>query len=300
MGGCYWAYTGISNPTPQNHLFRWQLILAGIHWALALGTRITILPTVFFAAAATIVYVAWIQKGTALSKLTPTIAAIGLPLLLALAGLAWYNWARFGSVTEFGIKYQLANMDYNEFHDSFSSKYVANNLFVYFAHPLKVQGRFPYLVRIEDLYSNERLAGLLFMAPYIVLALMPLVFRRKSSPPGNDLDGTNGPQPSERWLITIFSGSALISIMMVLAFWFPTMRYMEDFMPSLLLLATIHVGRSYRTLSSDAFSRRVITFLTILLATVTIIVSTLVALKENSLAFGFNVTDSILTILRLK
>ena len=300
IGGCYWAYTAISNPTPQNHLFRWQLMLAGIHWALAIGTRITILPTAVFAAATTIIYIAWIQKTISVNKLTPTIAAIGLPLLLALAGLAWYNWARFGSVTEFGIKYQLANMDYNEFHDSFSGKYVANNLFIYFAHPLKLQARFPYLVRIEDLYSNERLGGLLFMAPYIVLALMPLVFRRKSSAPGNDLDGTNGLQPSERWLITIFSGSALISLMMVLLFWFPTMRYMEDFMPSLLLLATIYVGRSYHMLSSDVFSRRTIAFLTILLACVTIVASTLVALKENSLAFGFNLTDSILAILRLK
>ena len=300
IGGCYWAYAAISNPTPPNHLFSWQLILAGIHWALALGTRITILPTVFFAAAATIVYIAWMQKITALNRLAPTVAAIGLPLLLALAGLGWYNWARFGSVTEFGIKYQLANMDYSEFHDSFSGKYVANNLFVYFAHPLKVQGRFPYLVRIENLYSNERLGGLLFMAPYIVLTLMPLAFRRKSSPPVNDLDGTNEPQLFERWLITIFSGSALISLMMVLAFWFPTMRYMEDFMPSLLLLATIQVGRSYHTMRSNLFSRRVITFLTILLAGATIIASTLVALKENSLAFGFNLTDSILSILRLK
>lgn len=41
-------------------------------------------------------------------------------------------------------------------------------------------------------------------------------------------------------------------------------------------------------------------FFTIMLASVTITVSTLVALKENSLIFWVNLTDSILGMLRLK
>lgn len=48
-----------------------------------------------------------------------TLIAAVLPLLAGGAALAWYNWARFGSIFEFGIRYQLANVDYTQFKGSF-------------------------------------------------------------------------------------------------------------------------------------------------------------------------------------
>ena len=44
IGGCYWAYSAMQT-TPTSS---WKIALASLHWALAIGTRITILPSVLF------------------------------------------------------------------------------------------------------------------------------------------------------------------------------------------------------------------------------------------------------------
>ena len=40
------------------------------------------------------------------------LAVLILPIAICGIGLAWYNWARFGSVFEFGLRYQLTSTDY--------------------------------------------------------------------------------------------------------------------------------------------------------------------------------------------
>ena len=297
IGGCYWAYSSISDSKPVV----WKLALAGLHWVFSFGTRITILPAVLYSATATIIYILIVFKITSLGKIVPTALAIGASLLLGVSVSGWYNWARFDSIFEFGLKYQLTNTDYNVFQDSFSTSHIANNIYLYFAHPLKIHPWFPFLFRIEYPYTNERLGGLIFIAPFILLVFSPLVSMAGKYLSVKKEAGSEGfANPSEKWLITMFSGSALISMVVTLSFWFTTMRYIEDFMPSLLLLTTIIVGRAHRTSGINLVQKDVFAVITITLATITITAGALVALQSDSMIFWVNFVNSMLNILQLK
>lgn len=295
IGGCYWAYSSIRADKPVS----WKLLLAGIHWTLALGTRITILPVVIFSAGVTALHIMKACRVTNPRLCLIGIMALGMPLTLGLTGLGWYNWARFDSVFEFGIKYQLTNINYNVFRDSFSSIYITGNVYNYFLHPLKILSSFPYLTRIEYVVSNERLGGLIFTAPYMFLVFTPFMSTINSLLLNRKETSTTGRQSiTESWLISVFTGAAFIAMAMIMSFWFVTMRYMEDFMPSLLLLSTIHLGRTYRTFEENERPRKILVFIAAWLATVTVFTSVLVALPVNGMDFWVNVANTIRNIFR--
>jgi len=297
VGGCYWAYSSISDNKPV----LWKLVLAGIHWAFALGTRITILPVILFTAAATVIYIMKVYKATTPKAYLPILAIMGMPLLLALSGLSWYNWARFESIFEFGLKYQLTNVDYNLFKVSFSSRYITENLYNYFFHPLQIQSRFPYLQRVEYPSSNDKLAGLMYLSPYILLLSVPLVREISNFIAFNKKTGARQIKaPSENWLIIIFAGSCFIAMFVILSFYFVTMRYIEDFMPSLILLTTILLGREYQQLSQNNASRKVLEFITMMLVGVTIIANVLVAISNSRAALIIRLLNPISKMLGLK
>jgi hypothetical protein len=204
-----------------------------------------------------------------------------MPLALTAGGLAWYNWARFNSVFEFGIKYQLANMDYNVFKNSFSTEYIKGNIYYYFFHPIKSQRLFPYFQPIEDLFSNERLAGLIYTSPYFLLAgLFVTSFLRQEK-----TQNTADARALQNWLMLTLAGSSFISIFTFLLFFFPTTRYGEDFMPSLLLLATSSLPAGYHFLSKNKITATTYILFTTLIAMSSVIMSTLVALQPYRVKF---------------
>ncbi len=297
IGGCYWAYSSINNDKPV----LWKLAFASLHWAFALGTRVTILPAILFSAAVLFIYILKVFKPATLQTITPILAAIGVPLLMAVSGLSWYNWARFESIFEFGIKYQLTNVDYNIFQDSFSSRYIRVNLFNYFVHPLKLLSKFPFIARVEYTPSNDRLAGLIYISPYLFLLFPPLIRMLANLPAAKKSIVIPQPkEPSDNWLIFTFTGSALISMLTILSFYFVAMRYIEDFMPSLLLLTTILLVREYQRLSQHKLARDFLGGTAITLAIFTISASILLAMPKNGIAFMENLLNSVSKILGLK
>jgi hypothetical protein len=173
-------------------------------------------------------------------------------------------------VLEFGLTYQLANVDYSVFHDSFSTGYIGGNLYNYFIHPLEIRSRFPYLQPIENLFTNEHLAGLIYVSPYILFAAMfPLRFLpgfRRGDSPGN-------------WFTLLLAGSASLAALVVLTFYFPTARYGEDFMPALLLLATDGVGEGFRLFGRSKTVRGIYILLVVLVALGSALASSLVAIE---------------------
>ncbi|MCI8417126.1 MAG: low temperature requirement protein A [Lachnospiraceae bacterium] len=68
-----------------------------------------------------------------------------IPVLIGAAGICWFNYVRFDSITEFGTSYQLTESDirYNAFTLSFH--HFKAMLYHYFAHPLVWQEFFPFL-----------------------------------------------------------------------------------------------------------------------------------------------------------
>ena len=71
----------------------------------------------------------------------------GIPCLLTAILLMWYNYARFGSIWEFGQRYQLTVADqrlYSLFA-GFRLDKITNGLVYQFASWSPIQGKFPYV-----------------------------------------------------------------------------------------------------------------------------------------------------------
>ncbi len=266
IGGCYWAYSAIDDKLSNPY----KLILCGVHWALALGTRITVLPVILFTTTMTLLYIFKKTKTSSFRSLLPALLYLGIPLFVAAVGLGWYNWARFNSILEFGIKYQLANVNYNVFNASFSAGYIKENLYNYFIHPVAYQRRFPYFLAIENTFSNERLAGLLYTSPYILFAA--LFFGKFIRP-----HTKQNPDAAGSWLIFTLTGTSLISTLMILSFYFPATRYGVDFTPSMLLLATASLGPVHQLFGKNNLAGKPYVVFIVLIAIFSITASTLIA-----------------------
>ena len=294
IGGCYWIYSAAND----DHPMLWKLALGSIHWALAAGTRITIAPVILFASLATLIYFFKTSKGGSLVLHLKTIAVFGFPLLLAAIGLGWYNWARFGSILEFGITYQLTNVDYNIFKMSFSERYIQGNLYNYLIHPFKLSTRFPYITRVEYLPSNDRMSGFIYLTPYVLLLVIVPLIRvlnqlKKTKLSFQEQETREIPGSSGNWLINIFTGSTLISMTLILLFYFVTMRYIADFMPSLVLLTTLQLGQEFRRANRTSISWKILPGITVFLAIITITSNILVAMPQSGVIYAADLINSI-------
>ena len=74
---------------------------------MAIATRITlILPVAFWIALFAFFTIRVNQR-----DIWKSILVMVVPLLISLAAMGWYNWARFNSPLEFGLQYQLTSSD---------------------------------------------------------------------------------------------------------------------------------------------------------------------------------------------
>ena len=121
-------------------------VLAGIFWAASLGSRITLIVPIGIVAVLLGAHV--VRKGSGLSRgeTVSVLLAFFAPVVAGLGALAWYNWARFDSLLETGISYQLALL-YIQAQRSklFSIRYLIQNAYNYVLMPPKVRYNFPYV-----------------------------------------------------------------------------------------------------------------------------------------------------------
>ena len=146
------------------------------------------------------------------------VAAVGLGLLL-------YNWARFGHLTEFGMRFQLAGQSFVDF-TPLHWKYLKPHLAEYLWGGIWRQAYFPFL----DLGPE---------APYGVLRYLPLTWLGLAGFWPWRLHGEAG--VSRRLILA--SAVALLGAANVVingAFFFaPVSRYLCDFAPALLMLGAL-------------------------------------------------------------
>jgi hypothetical protein len=246
----------------------------------------------------TLVFVYKKFKGQNIRKFAPAFLGVAIPLLIGGGTLAWYNWARFGSIFEFGLTYQLANIDYTNFTNVFNTSRFPLNTGLYLAHPLSVSSRFPFIARIEYVNSNERFAGLIFIAPFIFLSAFPImrwigsVLTGKSPAPMQSFAGW--------WLSLSLLGTSLASISIIFSYYFPAMRFMEDFMPALAVFITIQAGSQYDALQGSITVRRMFVGATLILAFITILANVLLAIPSDGVVFAVNFLNDIYKLLGLK
>jgi hypothetical protein len=207
-------------------------------------------------------------------------AALLVPLVLGAIGLGWYNYVRFGSIVEFGHRYQLTRENYYIQQDIvLSGAYIVHNLYNYFVNSFRFLPVFPFVKPIwgklnvwplniwaPKRYYVEQVASVLITTPYVWFALISIlillrhIYRRRNaqSDPHTPAIGS-----SEKWLIITLLGAVILLISPLLAFHSTTMRYLADFVPTLVLLSTIGTYHGYRMTSKHATKRK--TFLTVLL-----------------------------------
>ncbi len=299
LAGLYAAFESLDGPTIK----RTSAVMAGLLWAAAIGSRITqILPIGFMLFA--LAWSAQIRQVTGMQfRWSPDAFAFVVPPALLIVALGWYNWARFGSVLETGISYQLA-LPYLQRHSTefFSVKYLIQNLYNYVLMPPKLRFNFPYvwpqlgvrraLFIREDLpafYFAEGITGLLYTTPFLVFAsasAFAFGMAKNPTPAGHPDAGLL------QWLEWGLAGSFITGCGLFLVFFWAAERYQLDFMPAALLLSVVGFWRLDELLRSRRAAHLTLVCLAVSLLLVSVVVSGLLAIALN--ADGFKQLNPIL------
>jgi hypothetical protein len=222
----------------------WWLAGAGLSLGLAVASR----PTYLFTSgllAAPVLWWAWRAKGSGRAgwmRMGRLALAGAVPLGAVGLGMAWYNYARFGSPTEFGVKYQLSGVFEAETRH-FSWSYLEFNARMYWASVAEWTRYFPFLHRGETLpvpaghVGFDDVYGMGWNVPLVWLAaLAPLAWWRRAAEEREKLAVGLG-------ALALLAAGAIVTL---LFFYAAMARYGADFMPALLLLACAGVMATER------------------------------------------------------
>lgn len=254
-----------------------RFALAGILFTFAVGSRTTLIPSVGFLLFITLIWAIKTQRSDTL-KIIPSIA---LPLIIGAVSYAWYNNERFGSFTEFGLRYQLTSYNlYELLNKTFSLTYISPNLFKTLFNPFEIREIFPYIFPTRwagpawltegnypafYLLFAESITGVFIGSPFMIFAWLA----------GTDKD------KNFRWITTALTGSALLSFLMLQFFFLTTMRYLLDFIPTLTLLAVIGFWQGHKLLKNRPVARFSFAILGILLVVYGVVVSFALSLSAH-------------------
>lgn len=229
-------------------------ILAGLSWGLAVGSRNTLVAS---AGVYSVFVLAHVLRNSAwnLRKLRwGTLAAVAVPLALCGAGLAWYNYARFGSLTETGVTYMLSlAVNPKQF---FSPVYAPTNALMYLFYGFDLSESFPFFpFRITynlqfpawasrppfKMFDRE-FYGLLPAAPvtWLLALAVPLlvwtVVRRGKASQEDETAGARRTERREIAAMIVLAGLAQFAVLM--GFFYGGTRYGADFiLPAVLVSA---------------------------------------------------------------
>lgn len=226
MGALYWVVSGVL----REPLRLGRLVVGSVFLGLAVGSR----PHYVFAVIVPLVlWIEWLrrQRGDHPREVAGATLALFGPFLACVGLLGVYNFARFGSFTEFGSRYQLAGA-YMLGYQFFEPSRVLPGLYRYLWEPAQLSPSFPFwhAVYFGSYGSVEAIAGLLPNIPFVnILWVAPWLISRRREPPGSYV----------AVLVEVFTLLGL-SLVVFLSWVFPpTMRYELDFVGLLLLAAAL-------------------------------------------------------------
>ncbi|MEO7036161.1 MAG: hypothetical protein ABI548_19635 [Polyangiaceae bacterium] len=224
---------------------RYRLALAGVCWAFALGSRVTVLPTVAFLICATAFAEGWVSERRWRRTITNALW-LGLPVAAAGVGLLVYNQLRFGNPLEFGLNLQLSGYP----RLRFAKQYWWFNLYSYSLRPFTTSCQFPYLyqtwwMKVKDAFpegfslptdyymTDEPLIGWLVAVP--ITWLMGFAFLLVPRPLRLRLRQAR----VYLWCLASFSALACLTGLTAMGVYGATMRYLSDVTPGMVLLALL-------------------------------------------------------------
>lgn len=111
-----------------------------------------------------------------------TVAAL-LPFVIVISPLLWYNYARFGSVLDFGSSYNLTGFDMTEYHQRNLVTLII--MVKYLFQPLALSSAFPFIEPTSIAYLDLGYAphepffgGIFIMKPVLIVAFaFPFLWR---------------------------------------------------------------------------------------------------------------------------
>lgn len=209
---------------------RW-LILAGLSWGLAIGSRHNLVISIGVCMAFALVQIVRDGKGREMQRRMVLLLS---PLALCMIGLGIYNFARFGNPLEIGVNYQLslpADPD-----GYFSTAYILSNLFVYLFYPMTTSESFPFILSTLPANSqfDEVVAGLVFSTPgvwLVALAIPGFMLARKSRKVLQDFPADKSIKP----FFFMVLAAVFVQFLFLTMFFFTAMRYLADFYLPLVL-----------------------------------------------------------------
>ena len=230
MAGFLAAWFGVQNRRAS------LLALAGFCWAMSAGSRIALVPAIGIIALLTAWQLRGLGRRTALN-----IFALFLPLLAGAVLHAWYDYARFGSVTEFGLHYQLANVNQHALPASELSgaRFIVPNAINYLLMPPYLIARFPYVIALRQATVEqamhpwqvraETVTGIVWSQPFFIFIFPALAVL---------WSGSNDPnQKLKRWLALSLLVGGVLGFGPALTIHDSTMRYLIDAVPCLAVLS---------------------------------------------------------------
>jgi hypothetical protein len=244
----------------------WRLVLVGVLWTLALGSRMSIAPALVLLTTATAIGLYFPQNGEINNYSTVKKTAILiLPMVIGLTLIGYYNLIRFGDYLETGFRYQLSRYDFPWMFEQghvFNQIYLLPNIFYYIVAPIHVINRFPFIVplwgelpevsrvfsrfNIPDVYRIEDISGILITTPSFVLIgflIWELICRRRS----RDLKETSQLNierdlrlgPSFRRVMWTFLLVGVVALVPILFYFWVANRFLLDAVPLFAILAAV-------------------------------------------------------------
>jgi hypothetical protein len=288
MGGIYFAYRAFEEEKISPRWLAW----ASVFWVFAIATRAIVVCAVIFLLFFILIGILQRHGLVWTSHFNALILVLGLPMVFGAIGLGGYNAVRFGSIFEFGHRYQLTTYNnYKYESELFSSRYIPANIYNYLFNPPEKIRPFPYIRAktgndteafgspTPNLYQTEPVTGVVYVLPFMVFAFIPAlqitikrIWRKGDT------------HESERlldWFNLALSGTIFIAALSVLMFFSGTMRYTADATSMLIVLAVIGFWFGYQAVESDAFVWFVYVGIGFLLAGVSIIVPNMLALLSS-------------------
>lgn len=208
------------------------LAAASVAYGLAVGAR----PSLLFGAVILLLPAAASLRLAFLDR-TPTpwrryfLAAV-VPISVIGAGLAAYNFCRFGDALQFGKVYQLSGNDVYGTRD-FAPRFFWDNFRLYFLEPIRWHAGFPYVwePRTPPLVPGhlpvEFFFGTLTNLPILLAACLPFFWIR------------GGNERVVRGIGAILALLFAVASVPICLYAGATSRYLLDFMPPLALLTAV-------------------------------------------------------------
>jgi hypothetical protein len=199
---------------------------------------------------------------------------------------------------ETGFAYSLAHQDMLKHgHELFSPIYIVQNLhnYIFSAPSFIMQFPFvrsnagnenivPLLFSLPEVYQAQPITGLLFIAPFTIFAIIPVLqfFNKswqRSAGEGSVLQPFN-------FVHAALFGSFFSAIGFLLVFFWAALRYMGDFMPEHILLSSIGFWSGHQLLDTKPARQKLYSALGIVFAVIGITISILISLSADQYSFS--------------